>query len=67
MLSLTSPECSAVKGGADRLEICGNLVVGGGVTPSMGLVKCIQNVVDAPLMVRPKPVTPSGFDQDGRL
>ena len=44
---------SAVKGGADRLEVCANLGVGGGTTPSVGLVRAIQRVVDVPLMVRP--------------
>lgn len=32
---------AAVEGGADRLEICGSLATGGGVTPSYGLVKSI--------------------------
>jgi len=41
-----------VAGGADRLEVCSNLGVGGGTTPSLGLVKSIQKVVrDIPLMV----------------
>jgi CutC family len=43
---------SAVKGGADRIEVCANLGVGGGTTPTLGLLKSIQNVVDVPVMVR---------------
>jgi CutC family len=43
---------SAAYGGADRLEICGNLGVGGGTTPSLGLVRAIQKAVPhLPLMV----------------
>ena len=44
---------SAVKGGADRIEVCANLGVEGGTTPTLGLLKSIQNVVDVPIMVRP--------------
>ena len=43
---------SAVKGGADRIEVCANLGIGGGTTPTIGLLKSIQNVVDVPIMVR---------------
>lgn len=32
----------AVDGGADRLEICSCLGIGGGLTPSLGLVRSIQ-------------------------
>lgn len=43
---------SAKLGGATRLEICGNLGIGGGTTPSFGLVKAIRAAVsDLPLMV----------------
>jgi copper homeostasis protein CutC len=43
---------SAVDAGADRLEICANLAAGGGVTPSIGLVKCIASQCPGiPLMV----------------
>ncbi|KLO06779.1 hypothetical protein SCHPADRAFT_1002124 [Schizopora paradoxa] len=52
---------NALKGGADRLEICANLGVGGGTTPSLGLVKCIENVcdelgkdADLVVMIRPR-------------
>lgn len=44
---------SAVRGGADRIEVCANLGAGGGTTPTLGLLKSIQNVVDVPIMVRP--------------
>ena len=43
---------SAVKGGADRIEVCANLGIGGGTTPTIGLLKSIQTVVDVPIMVR---------------
>ncbi|KAF8910098.1 copper homeostasis CutC domain-containing protein [Gymnopilus junonius] len=48
---------AAVKGGADRLEVCGNLGVGGGTTPTVGLVKAIQTVVpdvQTMVMIRPR-------------
>ena len=45
-------EYRAVKGGADRLEVCANLANGGGTTPTLGLVRTIYNLVDVPLMVR---------------
>ncbi|CAA7264804.1 unnamed protein product [Cyclocybe aegerita] len=47
---------AAVKAGADRLEVCGNLGTGGGITPTLGLLKSIQNVVEVPLiaMIRPR-------------
>ncbi|KAF7347562.1 Copper homeostasis protein cutC like protein [Mycena venus] len=48
---------NAVKGGADRLEVCENLGVGGGTTPSLGLLKAIQRSVDVPLMVMVRPRT----------
>ena len=43
---------SAARGGADRLEICGNLGIGGGTTPSLGLVRVIQKALPhLPIMV----------------
>ncbi|KAJ7651626.1 copper homeostasis CutC domain-containing protein [Mycena polygramma] len=48
---------NAVGGGANRLEVCGNLGAGGGTTPSLGLVKAIQSSVDVPLMVMIRPRT----------
>ena len=36
---------SAAHGGADRLEVCGNLGIGGGTTPSLGLVRAVQKAV----------------------
>ncbi|KAJ7754946.1 copper homeostasis CutC domain-containing protein [Mycena maculata] len=48
---------NAVRGGADRLEVCGNLGVGGGTTPSMGLLKTIQSAVDVPTMAMIRPRT----------
>ncbi|KAF7307151.1 Stearoyl-CoA desaturase [Mycena indigotica] len=46
---------SAVQGGANRLELCGNLGVGGGTTPSLGLLKAVQQVVDVPIMAMVRP------------
>ncbi|KAI0654480.1 copper homeostasis CutC domain-containing protein [Cubamyces menziesii] len=49
---------AAVRGGADRLELCGNLALGGGTTPSIGLFKAVR--VAAPqglpimVMIRPR-------------
>jgi len=43
---------SAARGGADRLELCANLGLGGGTTPSLGLLKAVQQTVDGmPIMV----------------
>jgi copper homeostasis protein len=52
-VNLTSDTISAVHGGADRLEVCANLGVGGGTTPSLGLLRSIQKAVKdtVPLMV----------------
>ena len=45
---------SAVNAGADRLELCGNLGVGGGTTPSIGLLKSVYKVApNIPIMVGP--------------
>ena len=47
-----APFHSAARGGADRLEVCGNLGIGGGTTPSLGLVRAIQKAVPhVPIMV----------------
>ena len=46
----------AVAGGADRLELCGNLALGGGTTPSMGLYKAVKKAVpDVHIMVMIRP------------
>lgn len=52
---------NAVEAGADRLEVCGNLGIGGGTTPSLGLVKSIQRAVDVPLMVGSAAEESTGF------
>lgn len=46
---------NAQAGGADRLEVCGDLIVGG-VTPSPALYSCIRERVDLPLhvLIRPR-------------
>ncbi|KZP00838.1 hypothetical protein CALVIDRAFT_595009 [Calocera viscosa TUFC12733] len=41
----------AQENGADRLEVCANLAVGGGTTPSLGLARCILEHVRLPIMV----------------
>ncbi|KAJ7103214.1 copper homeostasis CutC domain-containing protein [Mycena belliarum] len=48
---------NAVQGGANRLEVCGNLGAGGGTTPSLGLLKAIKNSVgpDVPMMAMIRP------------
>nr|GAT57421.1 stearoyl-CoA desaturase [Mycena chlorophos] len=49
---------NAIAGGATRLELCGNLGVGGGTTPSLGLLKAVQKVADAvPIMAMVRPRT----------
>lgn len=45
---------NAVKGGADRLELCGDLIVGG-VTPSMELYRMIREKADVPVHVLMRP------------
>ena len=46
---------SAIRGGAGRLEVCGDLSIGG-VTPGRALVEKIQSICDLPLamMIRPR-------------
>ncbi|KIJ66244.1 hypothetical protein HYDPIDRAFT_109238 [Hydnomerulius pinastri MD-312] len=48
---------AAVQGGANRIELCGNLGLGGGTTPSIGLLKAVQRAVDAPIMAMVRPRT----------
>ncbi|KAG1765117.1 CutC family-domain-containing protein [Suillus occidentalis] len=49
---------AAVKAGADRLELCSNLGLGGGTTPSLGLLKAIRKVVPTvPIMAMIRPRT----------
>lgn len=49
---------NAVHGGADRIELCGNLGVGGGTTPSLGLLKCVRRAVNGvPIMAMIRPRT----------
>ncbi|KAF9519168.1 hypothetical protein BS47DRAFT_1324747 [Hydnum rufescens UP504] len=48
---------SAVSNGADRLEICGSLMSGGGVTPSVGLVHSIRHkyaTIPIHVLIRPR-------------
>ncbi|KAH9059124.1 copper homeostasis CutC domain-containing protein [Lactarius vividus] len=47
---------SAAGAGANRLEVCGNLGIGGGTTPSLGLVRAIQRAVPhIPIMAMIRP------------
>ncbi|KAG8691669.1 hypothetical protein FRC11_013280 [Ceratobasidium sp. 423] len=47
---------AAVEGGAHRLEVCGNLPLFGGTTPTVGLVRLIQKYFPSiPLMVMIRP------------
>ncbi|KAF8140555.1 copper homeostasis CutC domain-containing protein [Boletus edulis] len=49
---------AAVRGGADRLELCGNLGYGGGTTPSIGLLQSVKKAVpNVPIMVMVRPRT----------
>lgn len=45
---------AAEKGGAHRLELCGNLAEGG-TTPSSGMIQTIQAVCDLPIMMMIRP------------
>ncbi|EGG04696.1 uncharacterized protein MELLADRAFT_108246 [Melampsora larici-populina 98AG31] len=54
--SLDSARC-AIENGADRLEICGNLSIGGGVSPSIGLISVIIDrfpLIPIMVMIRPR-------------
>ena len=51
--------CRAIRGGANRLELCGNLGLGGGTTPSIGLFKAVRRLaqnhqVPVMVMIRPR-------------
>ncbi|KAF7302756.1 Stearoyl-CoA desaturase [Mycena chlorophos] len=59
---------NAIAGGATRLELCGNLGVGGGTTPSLGLLKAVQKVADAvPIMAMVRPRTGDFLYSPGEL
>ena len=54
---LLSSFVRAVRGGANRLELCANLGLGGGTTPSMGLYKAVKRVaqnIPIAVMIRPR-------------
>jgi copper homeostasis protein len=57
-ISVASVEAAlaAERGGADRIELCGNLSVGG-VTPSAELIRAVREQVGIPIftMIRPRP------------
>ena len=47
-----------MNGGADRLELCGNLGLGGGTTPSIGLYRAVRKAANnVPIMVMIRPRT----------
>ncbi|KIK70665.1 hypothetical protein GYMLUDRAFT_286672 [Collybiopsis luxurians FD-317 M1] len=49
---------NAARGGANRLELCGNLSIGGGTTPSLGLFKAVRKALEPyhiPIMVMIRP------------
>ncbi|KAI8990694.1 copper homeostasis CutC domain-containing protein [Trametes punicea] len=50
---------AAIRGGADRLELCGNLGIGGGTTPSIGLFRAVREAVPhgIPIMAMVRPRT----------
>jgi len=54
---------AAVRGGADRLELCGPLL-DGGVTPSAGFVAAARRMVDVPLAMLVRPRTGSFTPSD---
>ena len=45
---------AAQRGGADRIELCANLVEGG-TTPSAGVIRAVLEVTDLPVMVMVRP------------
>ena len=45
---------AAQAGGADRLELCGNLIIGG-TSPSIALVRQVMDQVHIPVNVLPRP------------
>ncbi|KAI9060511.1 hypothetical protein FKP32DRAFT_1655802 [Trametes sanguinea] len=60
---------AASRGGADRLELCGNLGLGGGTTPSLGLFKAVREATPRamPIMVMIRPRTGDFLYTDAEL
>ncbi|KAI0078853.1 hypothetical protein K474DRAFT_1690101 [Panus rudis PR-1116 ss-1] len=47
---------AAARGGANRVELCANLGMGGGTTPSLGLFKAVRDAIPSiPVMVMIRP------------
>ncbi|KAG6910500.1 hypothetical protein DXG01_009919 [Tephrocybe rancida] len=59
---------NAAQGGADRLELCANLGLGGGTTPSIGLLRTVQKAIDGiPIMAMIRPRTGDFLYSDQEL
>ena len=46
--------CAAQKGGANRLELCSGMIIGG-TTPTTGLLSSVKEYVDIPVYVLMRP------------
>lgn len=58
----------AVQAGADRLELCANLGLGGGTTPSLGLLKAVLKAAsETPIMAMVRPRTGDFLYSDDEL
>lgn len=57
--STVADACAAEAGGADRIELCTGLAVGG-LTPSLGLLEAVKEATHLPVMAMVRP-RPSGF------
>ncbi|KAG6817939.1 hypothetical protein H0H87_012407 [Tephrocybe sp. NHM501043] len=59
---------NAAQAGADRLELCANLGLGGGTTPSIGLLRSVQKaVIGIPIMAMIRPRTGDFLYSDQEL
>ena len=57
---------NAQKAGADRIELCAELAVGG-ITPSYGLLKCIKANLKIPVHVLIRPRSGDFTNTDGEF
>ncbi|KAG9314098.1 CutC family-domain-containing protein [Chiua virens] len=59
---------AAVRGGANRLELCSNLGYGGGTTPSIGLLRSVKKAVpNIPIMAMVRPRAGDFVYSEGEL